>query len=118
MMNDLPSPQDVRIMPSIFADDYAAWKTGKNIKQSCRNVQSHLDQITKRTETWGFKLNSDKSVAVLFTYNEKLQNSITLQINGEKMKTETEVKFLGVVYDGLRPKAHMETPHNESRRKN
>ena len=24
MMNDLPSPTDMRIMPSIFADDYAA----------------------------------------------------------------------------------------------
>ena len=89
----------MRISPSIYADDCAAWKVGRNLKQLSKSIQGYLDQIIKWTETWGFKLNTDKSVAVLFTNSKKFQNSINLTIQGKTLKVEKEAKFLGVTYD-------------------
>src|SRR5271163_1630416 len=65
MIYYLPNPHDMRIRPSILADDCAAWKSGKNLKLLCSQVQAHLDQIIRWTVTWGFKLNTDNSVAGL-----------------------------------------------------
>ena len=95
----MPRPNDMRILPSIYADDYAAWKTGKSIEQLGNSVQAHLDQIIQWTDTWGFKLNTEKSVTALFTNNKKLQSAVNLSIKGHKLKMEAEIKFLGVTYD-------------------
>src|SRR5271163_426393 len=89
----------MKITPSIFADDCAAWKSGKNLKLLCSNVQKHLDDVIKWTETWGFKLNAEKSVAVLFTTNAKLEASIRLTMKGKKLNVVPKAKFLGVTFD-------------------
>ena len=45
MVNDLPDPNNMALAPAVFADDYAAWMAGKNLKHLCSNVQKHLDEI-------------------------------------------------------------------------
>ena len=47
MVNDLPDPNNMALLPAVFADDYAAWMAGKNLKYLCSNVQKHLDDIIK-----------------------------------------------------------------------
>jgi ribonuclease HI/exonuclease III len=99
MINDLPHPNKMNITPAIFADDYAAWQSGKNHKFLCNSVQKHLNEITRWTETWGFKLNTEKSVAVFFTTNTKLEASVNLTVRGVKLSVVPNTKFLGVTFD-------------------
>ena len=46
MMNDIPeSPNGVKL--SLYGDDSATWKSGRNIALLNRDIQLYLDDITK-----------------------------------------------------------------------
>jgi len=106
MINDLPNPLDARILPSIYADDCAAWKAGKDVALLCRQLQQHLDSVITWTDTWGFKLSEEKSAAVLFTINKKLVDSVKLTIKGRLGQgREPSQASRG----DLRPSAHLKS---------
>ena len=52
------------------------------------------------SEQWGFKLSSEKTVAILFTRNRHCSaDDINLTIGGKIIKVEKTVRFLGVIFD-------------------
>lgn len=93
-INDL-SPPGVKY--SLFADDTAIWKVGKNVNHVQQVVQNALDYITDWCNTWGFKISVVKTSFVLFHRGKRKE--VHLDLNKEKIKRATSVKFLGMMFD-------------------
>jgi len=97
MIDDLPSSLQ-HTDTSLFADDSALFKAGRNIKQLQRAIQKDLNALQHWCDTWGFKISVEKTVAVLFTRSPE-KPAIQLDIEGKTVKVEKSAKFLGVVFD-------------------
>ena len=93
-INDVPLTS---VKHSLFADDVALWKTGKNIKFMQGVVQKTLNEIHEWCNLWGFKISVSKSCFVLFKKGRS--TPLQLTFNGEDVRREKKVKFLGVIFD-------------------
>ena len=51
---------------SLFADDGAVWKRGRNIKHITEKIQEALNKIMDRGSRWGFKISTEKTKYVAF----------------------------------------------------
>ena len=97
MINDLPDCLD-GVESSLFADDSCIFKSGRNLDAILKSIQSNLDRISAWCNLWGFKINTSKTTAVLFTHRiDKIESN--LLINGVAIKVEKTAKFLGVIFD-------------------
>ena len=69
-----------------------------------------MDFIYDWCVKWGFKISINKSCAVIFSRNRKQSQELkSITINGEPLKYEKEVKFLGVIFDNqLTWRSHVE----------
>ena len=97
MVNDLPEVTK-NVETSLFADDSAVFKSGKNLKQIASQIQSAITNIQKWCEEWGFKISAEKTIGVVFT-NALKPAPIHIKINNNEIKIEEKVKFLGVIFD-------------------
>jgi len=95
MANDLPDGLD-QVETSLFADDSAIYKSGKNLHYLQKVVQRNLDKIQKWCDKWGFRISTEKTVAVPFTYSSE---TVKLTVNGQDIKTVKSAKFLGMIFD-------------------
>ena len=84
---------------SLFADDSATYKSGKNINQLLKDIQTSLNSISKWADKWGIKISNSKSVGIIFTHRVKYNILNPLTLNGNPLKMETKAKFLGMIYD-------------------
>ena len=84
-------------MSSNFADNCSIWRSGINISQIIHHLQLDLKLIDDWSSKWGFELNDSKSIGIVFTRKTKFIQP-TLLINGNKIKFDTNVKFLGVFF--------------------
>ena len=99
MINDVDEATN-GVKLSLYADDSATWKTGSNLKAIIQEVQRYLDRLAMFFEQWGFKLSSEKTVAIVFTRNRNCRaDDINLTIGGKIIKVEKTVRFLGVIFD-------------------
>lgn len=97
MINDLPDNL-VNVETSLFADDSCIYKSGRDLSVILRTIQNNLDKLADWCNVWGFKININKTVAILFTHRiDKIET--TLKVNGEPIKIAKTVKFLGLVFD-------------------
>jgi exonuclease III/ribonuclease HI len=97
-INDFPTkPNDTE--SSLFADDSAIFKSGRNLKYISTHLQRHLNDIETWCDTWGIKLSTSKSVGVLFTNKLLVNIEPPLTLNGAPLKMATSVKFLGLIFD-------------------
>ncbi len=86
---------------SQFADDSGVWKAGnpKNSKY-IRQIQKGLDGIAQWADTWGFKISTEKTVAMLFsTKKNKNQLYPSLYIQGHQLRFVKQTTFLGMILD-------------------
>ena len=99
MINDLKEATD-NVQLSLFADDSSTYKSGKNLKYIMKEIQRNINQIHRWCQTWGFKVSTEKSSTVIFT-NKKQQTKTfkPIMINEKEIKTESKVKFLGMMFD-------------------
>ena len=99
MINDIDTPEN-NVQLSLFADDSAAWKSGRNVRTLSTDVQAYLDRLVSFFDRWGFKLSAEKTVAILFTRGKSARpDDVKLSIKGKLIKVEETVKFLGVIFD-------------------
>ena len=82
----------------LFADDSAIYKSGKNLHYLQKVVQRNLDKIQKWCDKWGFRISTDKTVAVPFTFTYSTE-TVKLTVNGQEIKTVKSAKFLGMIFD-------------------
>ena len=96
MINDLPDSLH-GVETSLFADDSCIYKSGKNIDKILEVIQHNLD-LLDWCERLGFKINTDKTVVVLFTHRiDKIEK--ILKINDKPLRVVKTVKFLGLIVD-------------------
>lgn len=119
MINDYPDPDDTQISTSLFADDSAIWRTGTDLNHTIASLQPHVHRICDWCDTWGFKINGIKTVAMIFTRQKNVINStIPIEINGKIIKTVKSAKFLGLTWDQkLNWNLHVENVINKAKSK-
>lgn len=93
-INDI-NPTNVKY--SLFADDTAIWKTGRNIAHLQKHIQQALDSIQEWCDTWGFKISTSKTTFVLFHRGK--HKTVNLFLNNQQLTQSTNVKFLGMIFD-------------------
>jgi ribonuclease HI len=106
MMSDLPKDieKDHALGPnaiggSIFADDTALWNKYAKIDRARKTMQKVLDIVSRWCKKNGFKLSAEKTVQINFTNVKYISNDANLYLNGQKVKTCAEAKFLGLTFD-------------------
>ena len=97
MIDDLPNSLQ-RVETSLFADDSSLYKGGRSIKLLQSAVQQDLDALQQWCDKRGFKISTEKTVAVLFSQATQ-RPDIKLHINRMPIKTEKLARFFGVVLD-------------------
>jgi len=81
---------------SLFADDSAIYKSGRNMAHLQKVVQRNLDRIQSWCDMWGFLISTEKSVAVPFTNSKE---TVNFTVNGRPIHCVKETKFLGMIFD-------------------
>lgn len=85
---------------SLFADDSAAYQSGKDLNKLASDIQKALDDIIEFCDSVGFKISATKSCAIVFTKKYKnLTPDEPLMIQGTELRIATETKFLGLKFD-------------------
>ena len=75
-------------------------KSGANLTELAKNVQSYLDKLKAFFYRWGFKVSEDKTVAIVFTRKRKCKvENVKLTLNGKDITVENTARFLGVTFD-------------------
>lgn len=97
MIDDLPDCLQ-NVQTSLFADDSSLYKAGRNINLLQTAVQRDLSALQDWCDKWGFRISTEKTVAVLFTKSTN-RPDVKLEINGRQIKVAKSTKFLGVIFD-------------------
>ena len=99
-MNDFPSINNSNIQTSLFADDSAIWKSGRNIKFITIQLQNQLNNIAKWCNKWGLKINASKTQDLIITHkNPKAKDIPLLYLQKQELKVVDTAKFLGLTFD-------------------
>jgi len=98
MINDVFSDVGPGVGRSLFADDGAMWKRGRNIKYTVRKVQEAIELVERRSLRWGFRFSREKTQVVFFT-RKKVDEEINLKLYGHVLERVESFKFLGMVFD-------------------
>jgi len=99
MINDFPTTEQ-NTETSLFADDSAIWRSGRNLVNIQNQLQKDIDKIGIWCNMWGFKLNEKKTIAMVFSRSyQNRQEKLKLSINGIEINTVTTAKFLGITFD-------------------
>jgi ribonuclease HI len=112
MVNDLNSTiLDPSNRLSQFADDIAFWRSAinNNIGFLSRKLQAQMDVIHQWMKAWGFKLNADKTVGMIFSQGKtRPTDDIEVTIDGVKISEVEHTTFLGMTIDKhMNWKAHI-----------
>ena len=96
MFNDIPESEG-GVELSMFADDCAIWKGGRNLQHNSKQLQKYFDRFQLWCDEWGFRISKTKTTAVVFTNGN--QKNVHLKIKKDDIRIETTVKFLGMIFD-------------------
>ena len=97
-INEVFSKLPVDIGRSLFADDGALWKRGRNIEHVIGKLQGAINQVTEWGYDWGCKFSTEKTQTVFFT-RKRTREDVRLKMYGEELERVPQFKFLGVVFD-------------------
>jgi ribonuclease HI len=97
MIHDFPT--DNLVHTSLYADDSAVWKGGKNLELTLKSVQNHLNKIIKWCEAWGMNINPHKTNCIIFTNKHIPNNHTKLHIHKSPIQHQENAKFLGLIFD-------------------
>lgn len=95
MINDIFENAQQGFGKSLFADDGALWRRGKNMHHMFCQTQQALDQVVKWADKWGFKISAPKSKFMFFGQKRKVP-LLNLTMYGSSLERVSNFKFLGV----------------------
>ena len=98
MINDIFAKVGRGYGLSLFADDGAIWKRGRNVAFILGQVQKALQAVEEWGNTWGFRISAPKSKYVIFGFKRKLPG-IGLNLYGSPLEKVKVFKFLGVWFE-------------------
>lgn len=87
-----------------YADDTAILSAAKQSNTIVKNMTAALSQIHKYFSKWRIKINSEKTQAMLFKFNQSRKRIPTAQLtfNGSIINWNTEATYLGAKLDHKR----------------
>jgi len=97
MINDFPELTR-NTTPSLFADDSSIWRSGKNLEQISHHLQQDIEIIEKWCSKWGFVINPEKSVGIVFTIRKKFTKP-KLILKNKPIRFESTCTLLGFIFD-------------------
>lgn len=98
MINDVYNNVNPDIGKSLFADDGAIWKRGRNMDFVVKKVQEAVNEVEEWSLNWGFKLSVEKSKSIFFT-RKKIKEDICLKLYNHRLERVKTLKFLGLWLD-------------------
>lgn len=98
MINDIFSQIEPGIGKSLYADDAAIWKRGRNVKFVQEKVQNAVCLIENWANKWGFRLSMAKTQVICFS-KKKTNPTINIKMYRETLEQTSVVRFLGVWMD-------------------
>jgi ribonuclease HI len=90
-------PRDVQ--SSLFVDDFLIYYSSCNMAIIERKLQLCLNKLSTWADTNGFRFSKNKTVCVHFCNLRNIHPDPEIFLNGEQVPTETETKFLGLIFD-------------------
>lgn len=100
MIDDVYEAAGQGIGRSLFADDGALWKRGRNVKYVVKQMQDSIQRVEQRAFQWGFKFSIGKTNSLFFT-KKKVGTEMQLYLYGKELKRVDSFKFIGVWFDGF-----------------
>ncbi len=79
MINYVFSQVPPDISRSLFADDGALWKRGRNVGHIKIKIQEAISVVEKWSYSWGFKFSVEKTKSLIFTRKKKEINGIEVK---------------------------------------
>src|SRR6266516_2961360 len=108
MVNDFPTLSQYTFY-AFFADDCTVWRSGINLPTIVHHLQQDLSKVSLWCSKWGLKINTLKTIGIIFSKHNIDLNSIKLNIDGNPIIFLNSVKMLGVVLDShLTWKVHID----------
>lgn len=98
MINDIFQLIEPRVAKSLYADDGAIWKRGRNLEYVARKIQEAITVVEEWANTWGFKLSVSKTKVIGFSKRNKIRE-LRLKLYGQELEQVKIVKFLGMWMD-------------------
>lgn len=109
---DVPVIEDENVTVGTYVDDTTFLAVGEDLKEVTEKLQRTTALFCEWTDTWGIKLNEQKSIHINFT-NRKVHH-IPIKINGNSVPYANTAKYLGMTLDcKLRWKEHIQTKRME-----
>lgn len=98
MINDIFNSVDTGIGRSLYADDGAFWKRGRNIAFVKKKVQDAVYEVEKWANRWGFRFSVAKTQVICFS-NKKNNPLLDIKLYGHQLEQVKVVRFLGMWMD-------------------
>ncbi len=109
MVNDFPVLSDYTYY-AFFADDCTVWRSGENLPHIVFHLQQDVNVVSCWCSKWGLKINTLKTMGIIFSNREFSLNDVVLDINGNPIIFLSSVKMLGIVFDShMTWKAHIDS---------
>ena len=98
MMSSIPHCTEVSM--SEYADDILIYSSSSNIQDVTKNIQKQINLLVKWFENWGFRLNENKTKAMMMTL--KRIDTPKINISNTPIEFVDKYKYLGMIIDGPR----------------
>lgn len=98
MINDIFSKMELGIGRSLYADDGALWKRGRNVVHVERCLQNAVRTVQDWADEWGFRFSTDKTQVICFS-KKKVNPNININIYRQKIEQVSVIRYLGMWMD-------------------
>lgn len=98
MINDIFKQVPSNFGKSLFADDGAVWKRGRNINHLFVQMQEAVDQVVLWANKWGLRISTAKSKFMIFGLKRKIPEQ-HISLYGCPLERAKEFRFLGLWVD-------------------
>jgi len=95
-INNIPTSPGTKL--SLFADDTMFYHTSMGKHHAAKKLQNQVDLAVIWLKNWRLTINTEKTVGILFGDKSALDIE-PIQINGQNIKWQKSVKYLGVKLD-------------------
>lgn len=118
MINDVFQNVKIDIGRSLYADDGAIWKRGRNVSHVTKIIQTAVNEVEKWANKWSFRLSVAKTQLVCFAKRNSIPE-IKVKLYGQVLEQVKVIKYLGIWMDSrLTFKTHIEKVIEKCKRSN
>ncbi|XP_016409773.1 RNA-directed DNA polymerase from mobile element jockey-like isoform X2 [Sinocyclocheilus rhinocerous] len=108
MINDIFHNVDTGIGRSLYADDGALWKRGRNVLFVENKMQKAVNEVENWANCWGFRFSVAKTQVICFSKKKK-NPSLNVKMYGYQLEQVNVLRFLGMWMDSkLNFKIHIQ----------